>query len=42
MTLVLPLLMAAIAALWVMLGWNRSTEVMDFGNVDDLDLEEQD
>jgi hypothetical protein len=37
-----PLVMAAIAAVWVALGWNRPVEAIDFADADYLDIEETD
>ena len=37
-----PLVMAAIAAAWLALGWNRPVESIDFADVDYHDVEEAD
>ena len=37
-----PMLMAAIAAAWVLIGWNRPVGAIDLAEADYLDLEEAD
>jgi hypothetical protein len=37
-----PLVLAAIAAVWVALGWNRPAGAIDFADADYLDIEEAD
>ncbi len=37
-----PLVMAAIAAAWVALGWNRPVAAIDFADLDDLTVEDPD
>jgi len=37
-----PMLMAAIAAVWVMIGWNRPVGAIDLADADYLDVEEAD
>ena len=37
-----PMLMAAMAAVWVLLGWNRPVGAIDLAEADYLDFEEAD
>ena len=37
-----PLLMAAVAAVWVLIGWNRPVAAIDLAEADYQDLEEAD
>jgi hypothetical protein len=38
----IPVLLATIAAVWVLMGWNRPAGAIDLAEADYLDLEEAD